>query len=142
MRRGSELPRAKISEFLEKKGSVHLLEMIGTDGGSWNEIVEEIPISQSTLTQRLGEAEELGLINQSLDRTDSNTKKKYTLTRKLGEPIFQEMVTTQLKATARSIRYEQQRFKKQKQELAEWAESGRLDEIYTAREQQQETDDS
>jgi DNA-binding HxlR family transcriptional regulator len=56
--RRSGLSTDEIAEFLRSKGAIEALLAIGTDGGRWSDIEEQVDISTATLTERLGDARE------------------------------------------------------------------------------------
>jgi DNA-binding HxlR family transcriptional regulator len=140
MRRGSELPQSEIAEFFERKGSVHIIELLGTTGSTWSEIEADVDISPATLSKRIGEAEELGLIERVVNENDTPSPTKYTLTHTLGTPVWQQMNQIKLGRTARALRNIRQDFEENKQELVDWVQSDRFEEVYTAREAQGQED--
>jgi DNA-binding MarR family transcriptional regulator len=140
MRRGSELPQTEIAEFFERKGSVHIIELVGMTGNTWSEIADEVEISPATLSKRIGEAEDVGLIERVVNENDSRSPTKYTLTGTLGASVWQQMDKIKLGMTARALRNTRREFEENKQELVDWIESDRFEEVYTAREVQEQKD--
>ncbi len=67
----------KEEEFLRRKGSIEILCELEEGGKSFNEF--ELDISPNTLSSRLKEALDLGLIEQRICRED-RTRVKYYLT--------------------------------------------------------------
>ncbi len=108
----------KEEEFLRRKGSIEILCELEEGGKSFNEF--ELDISPNTLSSRLKEALDLGLIEQRICRED-RTRVKYYLT-DMGKELLKAIKSIKdnyfkLKEDIKRLEEEIRRKKKELREL-------------------------
>ena len=64
-------------EFLRKDGAIELFCELGVHGSSYSELDEKLDISHTTLTTRIEQARELGLLDKRLAREDEDSDAIY-----------------------------------------------------------------
>lgn len=72
-----------VGEFLTRTGAIGILSIaspLKSKGRQFSEFSEEVDVSSSTLSKRLDEACELGLLKVELESTDYGSNKLYVLT--------------------------------------------------------------
>lgn len=70
-----------ISEFLEKRGAMGILVQLSTEGSQrFTDLDNALFISTATLTKRLGEARELGLVTPGMDPKETSVDDEYRIT--------------------------------------------------------------
>ncbi len=67
--------------FLSERGALDLLFSLSNDPLGFNELKERINISPNTLLTRIKEAAKLGLVEETLVRTERRSLIKYTITK-------------------------------------------------------------
>lgn len=75
-----EIDPEAIQEFLELKGAVELLIVLGESDLRHDELESEVPVSGSTFHIRREQASDLGLITRESRKVDDGFKDVYTLT--------------------------------------------------------------
>ena len=66
------------SEYLSKKGTIEILSEIADSPKTFSELEERINVSPATLSRRLEEGVELGVLREEIDYRDSGKAKVYT----------------------------------------------------------------
>ena len=79
-----ELETPQVQEFIQRKGSYNLLDQLARTPQRFSELVQERFVSRGTLSTRIKEAEDLGLVEKGIRKT--NGSPAYTLT-KTGEEV-------------------------------------------------------
>ena len=74
----SEIEGPEVQEFIQRKGSFNLLEQLARTPQRFSELVQERFVSRRTLSTRIKEAEDLGLVQKGIRKT--NGSPAYTLT--------------------------------------------------------------
>lgn len=83
--------REEIVEFLSRTGAVGVLREVNLMAGSrFTDLEESVDVSSSTLSTRLGEARDLGLLELKLENTEEGTNRHYALTG-LGRRVYNQM---------------------------------------------------
>jgi len=80
----------QIEDFFSRQGSIGLILAIGIDGARFNEITEQVVVSHDTLSTRIDEARNMGLIN-----TEGITEVGTSFTNRLtdsGEICYIQMI--------------------------------------------------
>lgn len=67
-------------DYLADKGTIELLCVVDTAGMRFVDILEEVPITSTTLSKRLDRAERLGLVEQGVAVDPQFRKQHYFLT--------------------------------------------------------------
>jgi len=93
----------EIDEFLRKKGAVEVLVEIGFGSATYQDINDAVLASSSTVSNRLNEAVEIGLIEVTYRPTDYGTQKRYSLTDS-GTRIFDWVLDIDLAKKIRELR--------------------------------------
>lgn len=74
---------SRLVEFLEEKaGAIEILSTIDAGGTRFGELVEVVGVSHDTVAVRLGEAEDLGLVQRKAVPGERRTINKWALTGK------------------------------------------------------------
>lgn len=92
-----------IVDFLDGKGAVELFLVISPLGSRFTDLKDELPITSTTLSNRLDEAEELGLITQ-LPSSEPQYRKQHYLLTKRGEYLQDKAWELRLPRLYRQIR--------------------------------------
>lgn len=80
-----------ISDFLQKRGSIGVLSLLQSGGGQrFTDLDEKLNISSATLTTRIGEARDLGLVTPEMDESDYSVGNQYRITDR-GQAVTREM---------------------------------------------------
>lgn len=126
------IPEDKFKHFLSEKGTVEIIEVIGTHGSRWKELEETIELSTATLQKRLERGRELDLFEVESRDDDGGIEMYYMLTWKYGEPIFHEMNTISMITTIRELRDCREEFAAKQESLNEFVD-GRMKDSVQAR---------
>ena len=110
--------------FFRRKGAVELLCIADQRDfeGRFTDLDEEINVSHSTLSKRLSEAQELGLITVAINPEASSPENVYRTTR-IGKEIQSEMRGLGLPRTYEKLRTIEELFAEGSEDFVEWAES-------------------
>ncbi|UOO97035.1 winged helix-turn-helix transcriptional regulator (plasmid) [Halococcus dombrowskii] len=110
--------------FFERKGAVELLCIADRRDfqGRFTDLDDEINVSHSTLSKRLSEAQELGLITVAINPEASSPETVYRTTQ-TGKQIQNEMRKLGLPRTYERLRTVEELFAEGSEELVEWTES-------------------
>jgi len=74
---------SRLVEFLaSQSGAVEILSSIDVDGTRFGELVDRVAVSRTTVSNRLHEAKELGLVTQEAITDERGTTHKWVLTGK------------------------------------------------------------
>ncbi|MFC6770090.1 hypothetical protein ACFQDD_00880 [Halorubrum pallidum] len=130
--RRSGLSTDEIAEFLRSKGAIEALLAIGTDGGRWSDIEEQVDISTATLTERLGDARDLGLVKSNTMDHESSVSKIYQLDT-LGQTVYHQMHLSNIVSTWTYLKKTREEFESQREDVIEWVESDDFEDTYEAR---------
>jgi len=136
--RKSEVPSKEIAEFLQLKAGPELLLAIGTKGGRWTDIENQIEVSSATLSDRLEKARDLNLIKPSAKGIESSVSSIYRLD-KLGEMIYHQMHNTNIASTWAYLKDTQEEFESQKEQLVKWVENDEIVDVYKAHKEKEQT---
>lgn len=112
------------ASFFRRKGAVELLCIADRRDfhGRFTDLDDEINVSHSTLSKRLSEAQELGLITVAINPEASSPENVYRTTR-TGREIQSEMRELGLPRTYEKLRAIEELFAEGSEDLVEWAES-------------------
>lgn len=94
----------EIKEFLQRKGALEILEVIGSDGSRWTEMEETVGVSSATLDERLERGLTLDLFETESRNESGSIGTYYILTDDLGDPILEEMRKSTLVGTIQVLR--------------------------------------
>lgn len=83
------MPEA-LSEFFHARGGLGILIVLRNGPHRFTDLREALHISQSTLTKRLGEARDLGLITPEIDADETSVKGQYRITER-GQFVARRM---------------------------------------------------
>lgn len=110
----------EIAAFLTRTGSIGLLrEVQHMDGSRFTELDEALDVSSSTLSKRLEEACELGLLEPTLESTDYGTNTRYKLTG-TGRKVRNVMEHRGIIRTYDKIRTLEEQLDESIEDLREW----------------------
>lgn len=69
-----------LSEYFQRRGSLGVLIVLKSGPHRFTDLADALHISESTLTERLGEARDLGLIIPEIDEQESSVGGQYRIT--------------------------------------------------------------
>jgi DNA-binding HxlR family transcriptional regulator len=110
----------KVTTFLSRAGAIGILiEIDHTGGKQFTDLNEAIPVSSSTLSNRLQEAIELGILKQDLADETHNNSKIYVQT-KLARRLHQRIKQQQLARIYSELQTLQEEFDEEVEDLQKW----------------------
>ena len=109
-----------IAEFLDSKGAVELLIEAGQDGATFTELLEAIPVVRSTLTERIGEAEEFELIYKQPGECGGRTTHEYHTTYR-GDAVHRRIDLHGIIRTYGAYKQVRDEYEERKKRLVRWA---------------------
>jgi len=126
-----------VSSYLGNRGAVELLCEIEPNGSQFTRLVEESPVSRSTVSSRLQEGEELGLYERR-EIEGRGTSHTYQLTER-GAKLRLYLDHTGLTERYHTIKALRQQFEEDVGRLTEWAgtNEGELDTPFERRSHRQ-----
>jgi DNA-binding HxlR family transcriptional regulator len=110
----SEIER--IVSYLNKKGGVRVLEELQSGPKRFVTLEETLNISKATITDRITDAREVGLISETPDYGGGNGYKRHPLTAK-GQVVADELERTDLARIRKEIRKLEAEFDEQLSEF-------------------------
>lgn len=111
-----------ISEFLQKRGSLAILTLLTTEGGQrFTDLDNEIDVSTSTLTKRLGVARDLGLVIPGQKLGDTSVGNEYRITDR-GQMVARQMERQGIVHRYRTIMENRKRIDEEMGDLVEWVD--------------------
>lgn len=118
---------ATLIEFLESKGGVGLLVVLQERGKTYSEIEPDVLITSSTISTRLDDALEIGLIEMKPARRGDRTMTEYHLT-DFGEEVVHELAVRGVVSNYRDMRTHHRAVERKTSEFIEWVHDnpGRL----------------
>lgn len=110
----------KVTTFLSRAGAIGILiEIDHTGGKQFTDLNEAIPVSSSTLSSRLQEAIELGILKHDLADETHNNSKIYVQT-KLARRLHQQIKQQQLARIYSELQTLQEEFDEEVENLQQW----------------------
>jgi len=109
-----------VSDYLERKGAIELLCEIEPNGSQFSQLVGGVEITRNTVSSRLQEGEELGLIEKQ-DIQGRGTDHAYRLTQ-AGAKLRLYLDHTGITEQYRIIKQLRRDFNERAGELIRWAE--------------------
>lgn len=108
-----------LDEFLQSKGGVGLLTVLQNRGKTYSEIEPNVLITSSTISTRLDDALDLGLIEITPARRHGRTLNEYHLT-DFGEAVVRELAMRGIVSNYRDMRTHHQSMEEKTEEFSEW----------------------
>jgi DNA-binding HxlR family transcriptional regulator len=114
---------SSIAAFLRRKGAVELLCIVDRldYSGRFTDLDEKINVSHSTLSKRLDEAQELGLVTIAINPQADSPETVYGTTQ-VGRKLQSEMGKLGLLRMYEKLRNVEELFAEGSEELVAWAE--------------------
>lgn len=110
----SEIDR--IVSYLDRKGGVRVLEELQDGPKRFVTLKETLDVSSATITDRIEDAKEMGLISETPDYTGGNGYKRHPLTAK-GQVVADKLERTDLARIRKEIRKLEAEFDEQLNEF-------------------------
>lgn len=115
-----------ISGYLDRSGSIGILVNLKNDSKRFNELKELVGVSPSTLTKRLDEGDELGVITTRLgkdeyERDQRAVHHEYMITER-GLVVLDQIEKFDIAYRYRQLREAEQQMKEGLDEMHEWIE--------------------
>jgi len=116
-----------LREFFELRGAMGLLVVLKGEAKQFKHLNERLHISSSTLTKRIGEAKDLGLITPEIDDRETSVNNQYRITER-GQYVVAKMERLDIVHAYRTMLDMQAQIEGGKQELVEWIEGEKTKE--------------
>ena len=116
-----------LREFFEMRGGIGLLVVLKGGSKRFKHLNERLQISSSTLSKRIGEAKDLGLITPEIDDRETSVKNLYRVTER-GQYVVAKMERLDIVHAYRTMLDMQTPVDDGKQELVEWIEGEKTKE--------------
>lgn len=130
------MPAETLSEYFQRRGSLGVLIVLKSGPHRFTNLREALHISQSTLSARLGEARNLGLITPEIDEQDTTVGKQYRITER-GQYIVREVEQLQVEHAYRTFLDMYHQIESGREELLDWLDDEAVQEALA---QQSEVD--
>jgi len=115
--------------FFELRGAMGLLVVLKGEAKQFKHLNERLHISSSTLTKRIGEAKDLGLITPEIDDRETSVNNQYRITER-GQYVVAKMERLDIVHAYRTMLDMHEQVEDGKQELVEWIEGEKtIDEL-------------
>ncbi|AEN07718.1 hypothetical protein Halar_0472 (plasmid) [halophilic archaeon DL31] len=108
-----------LGEFLKSKGGVGLLVVLQNRGKTYSEIEPDVLITSSTISTRLDDACDLGVVEIIPARRHGRTLNEYHLT-DFGEAVVQDLAMRGVVSNYRDMRTHYQSMKEKTEEFITW----------------------
>lgn len=79
-----------LSDYFQRRGSLGVLIVLKSEPNRFTDLSDTLHISDSTLTERLGEARDLGLITPEINEEESSVSGQYRITER-GQYVAQKL---------------------------------------------------
>jgi len=116
-----------LSEFCNSRGGLGLLILLDSDAKRFTDLRELLHISQSTLTRRLAQARDLGLITPEIDEGETSVDDQYRITER-GAFIVKKAEEVDLVHTYRTMLDMHHKVKSGKEDLDQWLDNEHVQE--------------
>lgn len=116
-----------LREFFELRGGIGLLVVLKGGSKRFKHLNDRLHISSSTLSKRIGEAKDLGLITPEIDDRGTSVKNQYRVTER-GQYVVAKMERLDIVHAYRTMLDMQTQVEDGKQELVEWIEGEKTEE--------------
>ena len=116
-----------LREFFELRGGIGLLVVLKGESKRFKHLNERLQISSSTLSKRIGEAKDLGLITPEIDDRETSVKNQYRITER-GQYVVTKMERLDMVHAYRTMLDMQAQVEDGKHELVEWIEGEKTKE--------------
>lgn len=116
------------AEYLDQQGAVALLCTIDPGGSRFTELADALSMSRTTLSRRLDEAQEHGLIAPQEVTDDRRAAHEYALT-EAGARLRMLLDQGGVTSTYRSLTHHRQQLEEQVAGVGEWLERNELHEM-------------
>ena len=121
-----------LREFFELRGAMGLLVVLKGEAKQFKHLNEQLHISSSTLTKRIGEAKDLGLITPEIDDRETSVNNLYRITER-GQYVVAKMERLDIVHAYRTMLDMHEQVEDGKQELVGWFESEETQEALARR---------
>ena len=116
-----------LREFFELRGAMGLLVVLKGEAKQFKHLSERLHISSSTLTKRIGEAKDLGLITPEIDDRETSVNNQYRITER-GQYVVAKMERLDIVHAYQTMLDMHDQVEDGKQELVEWIEGEKTKE--------------
>lgn len=120
-----------ISEYLGEKGSIEILATIEPDGTRFKELKQTVGVSHGTISTRLAQGDELGLLEREAMQGERGTTHKWVLAPK-GAVLRHRLQITGVVKTYELLQDLRQQVEAHNEEFKEWVQemeaNGELDD--------------
>ena len=113
-------------EFLRLDGAIELFCELRPGGSRFSDLDDELSISHTTLTARLGEAQELDLIERKLVERDGDSVPVYAPTN-TGARFMLELRRQSVRETYLLLKETRNRFEQRSDDVREWVRENPLE---------------
>jgi DNA-binding HxlR family transcriptional regulator len=110
-----------LSEYFQRRGSLGVLVVLKSGPRRFTDLEDVLHISTSTLTARLGEARDFGLIVPEIDENETSVDDQYRITER-GQYVVRKMETLDVVHAYRTLLDMHRQVEDGREELTEWLE--------------------
>lgn len=110
-----------LSEYLQSRGGLGLLVVLKTGAQRFTDLKNHLHISESTLTNRLGEARSLGLITPEINEKETSVDGQYRISER-GQYVIAKAERLDVLHAYRTMLDMHKVVEEGKDELSEWVE--------------------
>lgn len=108
-------------EFFARRGGLGVLVILKEGPQRFSELNDRLYISTSTLSKRLGEARDLGLVTPEIDERETSVREQYRVTER-GQFVVEKMDRLGIVHAYRTMLDMQGQVEEGKAELVEWVQ--------------------
>jgi len=108
-----------LSEYFQLRGSLGVLVVLKSGPHRFTDLADALHISDSTLTARLGEARDLGLITPEIDEGESSVDGQYRITER-GQFVAVQLEQLEIEHAYRTFLDMYHKVEAGREELSEW----------------------
>jgi DNA-binding HxlR family transcriptional regulator len=110
-----------LREYCQLRGGLGLLVVLKGGPHRFTDLEEVLHVSTSTLTNRLGEARDLGLVTPEIDEGETSVDDNYRITER-GQYVVRKMEQLDMVHSYRVLMDMYQQVEAGKEDLVEWVE--------------------
>ena len=110
-----------IPSFLKKKGAIGLIIAINDGCETFTEIKSEMTVSQTTVSERIGDADDVGLLDSARTKRYDRTTSRYMFTDR-GKAVAEKLKSTGTERAYKKLRMRQQDFDEASEEVVQWSQ--------------------
>lgn len=116
-----------LSDYVQRRGSLGVLIVLKRGPHRFTDLADALHISDSTLTERLGEARDLGLITPEINEQETTVSEQYRITER-GQYIVRKVEQVQIEHAYRTFLDMYHQIETGREELLKWLDDEAVQE--------------